>query len=41
MDRIDQTGDLVSWDKVLSHICRHNLTRAALVIGDHGGRIPL
>jgi hypothetical protein len=41
MDRIDQASDLVGRDEVLSYVCRHDLTRAALVIGDHGGRIPL
>ena len=34
MDRFDQASDLVGRDVVLSHVCRHDLARAALVIGD-------
>jgi hypothetical protein len=41
MDSIDQAGDLVGRDEVLSHICRHDLGRAALIFDEHGGRIPL
>jgi hypothetical protein len=41
MDRIDQAGDFVGRDEVLSHIRRHDLARAALLFGVHGRRNPL
>jgi hypothetical protein len=41
MDRIYQSSDLIGRDEVLSHICRHDLDREALLVfDDHGGSDP-